>query len=750
MPSYSQNRITTARHPAHTSSDLNQEDAQRERSRMENSRKRMDEQYGAAYRKAIAEEKSGQVDISQPGDDHEKEADAAADKVANNEPAEVTSSLRSEGISSKSDIDCKEEGAGEKLMAKSEDGKLKGTDELQATLDSSKGSGQAMDDNTKGEMEEKMNADLSDVRIHTGGKAHEMAEGINAKAFTHGQDVYFKNGNYDPESNEGKKLLAHELAHTQQQKGGVKRKIQRKEDDLLHTGARMFLNAMPHTILIKHLVAKWDQLTPEQQEKEAKNHFLGKLVDINNEKGQDPPWWTEAIAMPSLPGIPAPSLATAWPYVLDGLFGYYSFMYTLPPGKYSALMKRALLASTDPDFLIGAVKGVFKGIGSWFADLGDIVVFIGELAGMAWDSLVSLPENLMNTHKNIISAAEWLKENNAYVRELIMKAIMDPKMREEMVKSVKASISGAAKHAGWSAGQALSGYIDKPYAEQGEDMGSMFGYMIPEVLVAVFTEGIGTVVKNGLKAVQMVRKALKVGGKITKALAALARTGLATLKKLWGALKLPPAVKKMLDDVVEFVKKKFDDVNDLKKEKELETKDKETGKKDDVKEENNSSDKHDPDKQPDQSKEKRQKKVYTTSYYSNIRMPQFLKWKQEGFVVDEVMSNAKRVFMKNDLKHEIIEIVLNRDCPGWVDPDWGVNRLKKELYNRGFRLLREADSGGGLLLINELGEEFRIMPKPKGYYNTDIIEKHLNNFYLRYKKGRYATEGKHTTIINKD
>jgi hypothetical protein len=162
-------------------------------------------------------------DINDPNDKHEKEADEVAAKVTGESGAAVSSAGSS--------IQRKEEAGTEKLMAKSEDGKLKGTGELQATLDSSKGSGEAMDDETKSEMEEKMNADLSDVRIHTGAKAHDMSEGINAKAFTHGQDIYFKNGNYDPQSKEGKSLLAHELAHTRQQKGGLARMVQRGADD---------------------------------------------------------------------------------------------------------------------------------------------------------------------------------------------------------------------------------------------------------------------------------------------------------------------------------------------------------------------------------------------------------------------------------------------------------------------------------------------------------------------------------------
>ena len=44
-----------------------------------------------------------------------------------------------------------------------------------------------------------------------------MSQGIQAKAFTHGSDVYFNQGQYNPESSEGKRLLGHELTHVVQQ-----------------------------------------------------------------------------------------------------------------------------------------------------------------------------------------------------------------------------------------------------------------------------------------------------------------------------------------------------------------------------------------------------------------------------------------------------------------------------------------------------------------------------------------------------
>ncbi|MCF6350622.1 MAG: DUF4157 domain-containing protein [Flavobacteriaceae bacterium] len=88
-----------------------------------------------------------------------------------------------------------------------------------------KGSGGTkMDAKTKNEMESGFGADFSSVNIHTDNEAAQMSQDIGAQAFTHGNDVYFNQGKYNPDSKEGKHLLAHELTHTVQQEGMVQKK----------------------------------------------------------------------------------------------------------------------------------------------------------------------------------------------------------------------------------------------------------------------------------------------------------------------------------------------------------------------------------------------------------------------------------------------------------------------------------------------------------------------------------------------
>jgi len=66
-----------------------------------------------------------------------------------------------------------------------------------------------------------LGADLSGVRVHTGGASNSAAHAVGAKAYTVGNDIHFSQGNYQPETAEGQHLLAHEVAHTVQQGAGM-------------------------------------------------------------------------------------------------------------------------------------------------------------------------------------------------------------------------------------------------------------------------------------------------------------------------------------------------------------------------------------------------------------------------------------------------------------------------------------------------------------------------------------------------
>jgi hypothetical protein len=77
--------------------------------------------------------------------------------------------------------------------------------------------GRPLDPRTRRAMETRFGYDFSAVRIHDDGRAAATAADLDAAAFTVGHDIVFGDGRFDPSSAEGRRLLAHELAHVIQQ-----------------------------------------------------------------------------------------------------------------------------------------------------------------------------------------------------------------------------------------------------------------------------------------------------------------------------------------------------------------------------------------------------------------------------------------------------------------------------------------------------------------------------------------------------
>jgi hypothetical protein len=80
--------------------------------------------------------------------------------------------------------------------------------------------GQPLDTDTRGDMETRLGADFSSVRVHTDSAAHASAKEIGAHAYTVGNNIVFQRESYDPSSHQGRTTLAHELTHVVQQRNG--------------------------------------------------------------------------------------------------------------------------------------------------------------------------------------------------------------------------------------------------------------------------------------------------------------------------------------------------------------------------------------------------------------------------------------------------------------------------------------------------------------------------------------------------
>jgi len=160
--------------------------------------------------------------IGSTDDPLEHEADAVADKIMR---------MPEHNFIQRKCTNCDEE---EKVLMKplssfiqkmGSDTGTKANDNVTGKINSTRGSGSGLDSSTKSFMESRFGTDFSGVKIHTGDYAVQLSQELNAQAFTVGNDVYFNSGKYDPDSNSGKHLLAHELTHTIQQNLTVQPKM---------------------------------------------------------------------------------------------------------------------------------------------------------------------------------------------------------------------------------------------------------------------------------------------------------------------------------------------------------------------------------------------------------------------------------------------------------------------------------------------------------------------------------------------
>jgi hypothetical protein len=91
-------------------------------------------------------------------------------------------------------------------------------DTIASAIHNKRGSGESLDSSAAKSIGGSMGQDFSDVNIHRDAESDTLNKQVQAEAFTTGKDIFFREGKYDPVSNEGQKLLAHELTHVVQQR----------------------------------------------------------------------------------------------------------------------------------------------------------------------------------------------------------------------------------------------------------------------------------------------------------------------------------------------------------------------------------------------------------------------------------------------------------------------------------------------------------------------------------------------------
>ena len=201
-------------------------------------------------------------------------ADDPAEREADEMAAAVLADIRRGGGETPPDDDDEEAGhptgAVRRLGGGGDDplGGLPVSDAVARDIDSARGTGTALPEKLRRDLEPRFGADFSDVRVHTGSRADALNRSLQARAFATGTDLFFRNGEYSPTSQAGQETIAHELAHVVQQGGATtRRKVRRltsAKDFKASTNEGVFVKRGEAVKAIDGWLKEWEALSKQK------------------------------------------------------------------------------------------------------------------------------------------------------------------------------------------------------------------------------------------------------------------------------------------------------------------------------------------------------------------------------------------------------------------------------------------------------------------------------------------------------
>jgi len=166
--------------------------------------------------------------VNEPGDQYEREADDVADKIMRMPNSGAFFKPGANFIQRKCEH-CEEE---EKQVQRKEGSSQSLRHGISSYINSLSSKGSPLPRESRSFFESGFGQDFSNVKIHHDADAAKSAQSINALAYTSGKNIVFNQNQFSPDTDPGKKLLAHELTHVVQQNhhGSTVKNIQRQED----------------------------------------------------------------------------------------------------------------------------------------------------------------------------------------------------------------------------------------------------------------------------------------------------------------------------------------------------------------------------------------------------------------------------------------------------------------------------------------------------------------------------------------
>lgn len=239
--------------------------------------------------------------VNAPGDRHEREADRVAERVTTQMKAQQAQGGRRKDPTGVEEL--RAESAGSVQRQVEEEVQTNAVDQLQrgsteaapqidsdmeAKINTARSTGRPLPDDARGPMEQAFGADFSGVRVHTSSEADVLSNSLQARAFTTGQNIFFRQSQYAPHTSQGQELLAHELTHVVQQTGASR--LQRDSTQKL---AQVQSRVPGNTVSLAKVKKYLDFVKVKRNTTKITGMLLAKLKLAKAPADPYGHWWTE-------------------------------------------------------------------------------------------------------------------------------------------------------------------------------------------------------------------------------------------------------------------------------------------------------------------------------------------------------------------------------------------------------------------------------------------------------------------------
>jgi hypothetical protein len=439
--------------------------------------------------------------INRPGDSYEQEADQAADQVVSNAPASASARKAAWSLSKVSlrapleretdeasapvvagrirGVDWSESGA--KPSMPNNQGEKQKTGLSVAVDRALRSAGQPLDASARGNFERHFGRDLGGVRLHTDGTAAKAAKGLNAAAFTVGNDIVFAPGRYAPRTAGGRLLLLHELRHVEQQRSATPTPAPEIDPpQSIHEGAaRRLLD--PH---VDSLPLQRIQCAPD----DPQFSLGGGAVDTVGK-----------VAFGD----------SSWPFLKAVFEGFIGGLLTdVKSGRGDQAkdhMSKLLIPWNAAKFYTGYLVGLVVGLVSPITDLVKGVIGIVRLAVSALEWLAKWsPAGVAISPERQQKIARLMQTFSDLATEFgkaLMDFASDPKGTVAkfagFLDNLMQMALGKARELGAKAAHSIFDFLEREYFDMGQGIGEVIGTLIAQILLLVFSDAIGNLVSKG-------------------------------------------------------------------------------------------------------------------------------------------------------------------------------------------------------------------------------------------------------------